>query len=211
MVAETVEKAVEVKEVKDVAVSAAIEKPAGRRGKPQKEAVAEAPKRRGRPRKEAAPARRPGRPRKEEAAPAAKRPGRPRKVVLDVARILRKPAAENGAPRGRRKSESASNTLEFQMLYTESGAYETTMNKMFSRRHRWEQDDPRRILSFMPGTVEQVLVRVGQEVKEGDELMIFRAMKMNNHILAPVAGRVGAINVSVGENVPKNTVMIELK
>ena len=63
----------------------------------------------------------------------------------------------------------------------------------------------------MPGTVEELMVKKGDEVNEGDVLMIFRAMKMNNKMLSPVTGKVKAINVKEGENVSKNTLMIELQ
>lgn len=99
---------------------------------------------------------------------------------------------------------------EFHLFATGSGSFDTTVNKMFLERKPWEPKDPKKILSFMPGTVEQIMVREGDEVKEGDVLMIFRAMKMSNRMISPVTGTVKAINVAEGANVPKNTVMIEL-
>lgn len=101
--------------------------------------------------------------------------------------------------------------LKFHVLHTESGDFETTFNKMYESRKPWIPEDPKQILSFMPGTVEEIPVGKGDEVKEGDVLMIFRAMKMNNKMLSPVGGKVKTINVKPGENVPKNTVMIELE
>ncbi|MCL2561768.1 MAG: biotin/lipoyl-binding protein [Rikenellaceae bacterium] len=98
---------------------------------------------------------------------------------------------------------------EFHMICTESGCYETTLNKMFLSRRPWQPDEGGRILSFMPGTVEEIAVKAGDTVKAGDVLMIFRAMKMNNRILAPADGVVGSVHVQPGENVSKNTVMIE--
>lgn len=62
----------------------------------------------------------------------------------------------------------------------------------------------------MPGTVERIEVKEGQKVKEGDKLMVFRAMKMNNNILSPVSGKVKLINVSPGDNIPKDHLMIEI-
>ena len=51
------------------------------------------------------------------------------------------------------------------------------------------------IKSPMPGTVMSFKVTVGQEVKRGDVLLILEAMKMENEIVAPQAGRVAALRV----------------
>lgn len=99
---------------------------------------------------------------------------------------------------------------KYDILSTESGDYETSYNKMYLSRKPWEPVDPKKILSFMPGTVEKIKVKKGDKVEEGQSLMIFRAMKMSNNILSPIAGKVKSVNVSEGENLAKNVVMIEL-
>ena len=53
----------------------------------------------------------------------------------------------------------------------------------------------------MPGTILEVRVSNGQAVKEGDVLFILEAMKMENEILAPVAGKVAAVSVAKGATV----------
>lgn len=100
---------------------------------------------------------------------------------------------------------------DYPVMYIESGAYQTTFNKMFMQRKPWEPVNPKHILSFMPGTVEKIMVKRGDKVAEGDALLIFRAMKMSNNMMSPVSGKIVAINVSEGENVPKNTLMIEIE
>lgn len=52
------------------------------------------------------------------------------------------------------------------------------------------------ITSQMPGIVTQVLVEEGQEVEEGQPLLILVAMKMENQIKAPKAGIVQNVYVS---------------
>ncbi len=123
------------------------------------------------------------------------------------AELAKEKSARAKAERQRREE---SKNREYHRFVTGSGSYDTTLNKMFLERKPWEPEDPKKILSFMPGTVEQIMVKVGGEVKEGDVLMIFRAMKMSNRMISPVGGTVTAINVAEGANVPKNTVMIEL-
>jgi biotin carboxyl carrier protein len=50
----------------------------------------------------------------------------------------------------------------------------------------------------MPGKVVRVLVREGDEVEEGQGLVVVEAMKMENEIPAPRAGRVSAVKARPG-------------
>jgi biotin carboxyl carrier protein len=98
----------------------------------------------------------------------------------------------------------------FVKLKLMSGSYQTTLNKMYTQRKPWHEENPGLVKAFMPGTVEEVRVSVGDQVKEGDVLIIFRAMKMNNRMLAPVAGTVKRVGAKTGENVPKGTELVEI-
>lgn len=53
----------------------------------------------------------------------------------------------------------------------------------------------------MPGTILNVLVKVGDAVTEGQNLMVLEAMKMENEMLAPKAGKVVQIAVTKGQSV----------
>jgi glutaconyl-CoA decarboxylase len=53
----------------------------------------------------------------------------------------------------------------------------------------------------MPGVVNSVKVKEGDEIKMGDVLLVLEAMKMENEIQAPVSGRVKQIPVSAGQSV----------
>ena len=63
----------------------------------------------------------------------------------------------------------------------------------------------------LPGRVLEVLVKVGDEVKSGQEVLVLEAMKMENSITTDYAGRVKQILVEAGETVPTNAVLIELE
>ena len=96
-------------------------------------------------------------------------------------------------------------------LHLQAGVYETTLNKMYKNRKPYVPENPKHLLSFIPGEVIQLDVRQGQQVKEGDQLMMYKAMKMENRILSPMDGTVRAIHVQVGETLPKGALMIEFE
>lgn len=60
----------------------------------------------------------------------------------------------------------------------------------------------------MPGLVLNVLVEEGQEVNEGDDLVILEAMKMENALKAPQSGVIGAVSVTQQDKVDKNQVLV---
>ncbi|HPF97959.1 MAG: acetyl-CoA carboxylase biotin carboxyl carrier protein subunit [Flavobacteriaceae bacterium] len=67
------------------------------------------------------------------------------------------------------------------------------------------------IKSPMPGLILDILVKEGQEVKEGDLLLILEAMKMENSIVSPTNGKVKTIAVSKETTVTKNELLIEFE
>ncbi len=60
----------------------------------------------------------------------------------------------------------------------------------------------------MPGAVVKLLVEVGQQVSDGDGLIIVEAMKMETTLYSSIAGVVKQINVKEGEQVDADKVMI---
>ncbi|MEM0203454.1 MAG: biotin/lipoyl-containing protein [Archaeoglobaceae archaeon] len=62
----------------------------------------------------------------------------------------------------------------------------------------------------MNGMITQILVKVGDEVKEGDTVAVIEAMKMENPIKATMSGKVVEILVKVGDKVVKEAPLIKL-
>lgn len=63
----------------------------------------------------------------------------------------------------------------------------------------------------MPGSILDILVEEGDEVKANDQLLVLEAMKMENVIKSPGDGVVGKIHVSEKQNVEKNQVLISFE
>lgn len=63
----------------------------------------------------------------------------------------------------------------------------------------------------MPGLILDVLVKEGDEVKEGDFLLVLEAMKMENTLTAPRDGVVKSVTVQKGQTVDKNQLLIEME
>ena len=63
----------------------------------------------------------------------------------------------------------------------------------------------------MPGLILDIQVKVGQEVKENDSLLILEAMKMENVIVSPRDGVIKSISVEKGNAVEKNQLLVEFE
>lgn len=63
----------------------------------------------------------------------------------------------------------------------------------------------------MPGIIIDIPVEPGQQVKEGESLVILEAMKMENAILSPSNATIKDILVKKGDTVEKNKLLIELE
>ena len=63
----------------------------------------------------------------------------------------------------------------------------------------------------MPGMVLEIVVADGQEVNEGDKILILGAMKMENSIMIQSNAKIKKVAVSVGQAVEKGQVLVELE
>jgi acetyl/propionyl-CoA carboxylase alpha subunit len=63
----------------------------------------------------------------------------------------------------------------------------------------------------MPGLVLEVTVAEGQEVNEGDRILILEAMKMENSLMIHTKATIKKINVKAGQAVEKGQVLVELE
>ena len=64
------------------------------------------------------------------------------------------------------------------------------------------------IAAPMPGKILSIKVKAGQEVKEGDLILMLEAMKMENEIFCGRAGRVLEIKVAEGAYVDTGDALV---
>ena len=63
----------------------------------------------------------------------------------------------------------------------------------------------------IPGLVVKMLVKDGDEVEDGQSLVILEAMKMENELRSPKAGVVKKVEVIPGQRVEQNAILIVLE
>lgn len=68
-----------------------------------------------------------------------------------------------------------------------------------------------RIVAPIPGVVMSIEVKVGDTLKVGDRMLVLEAMKMENNIVCEKAGTITAINITAGQQVLQDELMIELE
>ena len=64
------------------------------------------------------------------------------------------------------------------------------------------------IASTIPGKIVSIAISEGQQVSEGDVVMILEAMKMQNEIHAPLSGTVLTVNCKPGDSVEANSPLV---
>jgi biotin carboxyl carrier protein len=79
------------------------------------------------------------------------------------------------------------------------------------RRSAADNSGPQAIAAPMPGRVIRVLVEPGQEVAADEGLIVVEAMKMQNEMKSPRAGRVAAVKTAAGATVSAGDVLLVIE
>jgi len=64
------------------------------------------------------------------------------------------------------------------------------------------------VVAPLPGTINDIKVKVGDKVNVGDTVVILEAMKMQNNIEAESAGTIASINVNKGDAVLEGDTLV---
>ncbi|HPQ69570.1 MAG TPA: acetyl-CoA carboxylase biotin carboxyl carrier protein subunit [bacterium] len=67
------------------------------------------------------------------------------------------------------------------------------------------------VVAPMPGKLLKFLAQVGDTVEAGQPVVVLEAMKMENQLPAPIAGKVVALPVAEGADVKQRTVLMRIE
>jgi pyruvate carboxylase len=107
--------------------------------------------------------------------------------------------------------ENGKTTEKYKYILVDNVRYKTMLTKKFVDRKVYEEEDPRKIKAFIPGTIRKVFVKEGQKIREGTRLLTLEAMKMNNLLTSPVSGTIKHLNAKPGQTVAKDELLLELE
>jgi biotin carboxyl carrier protein len=110
------------------------------------------------------------------------------------------------------KSYEVSIAADKDAYHVRHGGFETTVRfadpARTARQAMGVGEGPQKVLAVMPGKVVRVLVEEGDEVDDGQGLVVVEAMKMENEIAAPKAGKIRSVEVRPGETVESGAVLL---
>jgi pyruvate carboxylase subunit B len=96
-----------------------------------------------------------------------------------------------------------------EVVPTEGGMVDTKRVSKTSRRPKASREG--HVTTAMPGTVVDILVKPGDTLKAGDAVLVIEAMKMENEVPAPIAGKVKAVHVAKGDSVNPDEALVEIE
>ncbi len=67
-----------------------------------------------------------------------------------------------------------------------------------------------KVTAPLPGTITDIKVKVGDEVKDGDTIVVLEAMKMLNNIEAECSGKITSVLVSKGDTVMEGDALVTI-
>jgi pyruvate carboxylase subunit B len=93
-------------------------------------------------------------------------------------------------------------------IVLDGGTQGAVQSNIASKRRRPSAEGD--VVVSMPCNILDVLVKIGQQVKAGQPVLVTEAMKMETEVTAPIAGTVKAVHVIKGEPANPNEVLIEI-
>lgn len=103
--------------------------------------------------------------------------------------------------------------IEKQAPSTKTPILRRTPLKTPANAHRIKKTDGNifKVKAPLPGNILQLFVKVGDEVKKDDPLLLYEAMKMENKHLSEKDGTIISIKVSTGDAVLQEDILMELE
>jgi biotin carboxyl carrier protein len=99
----------------------------------------------------------------------------------------------------------------YKSIIIDGASYKTHLPPKYEQKKKFEPVNLKHIKAFIPGTILEVFVEEGDEVKKNDPLLTLDAMKMNNVLRTPMDGKIKKIYIKVNSHVIKNELLLELE
>jgi biotin carboxyl carrier protein len=88
---------------------------------------------------------------------------------------------------------------------------EDARRRLMNARNAREVSGKVQMRAMMPGRVLSVAVKVGDEVTANQGVLVIEAMKMENELKSPKAGKVVEVKVTAGQTVEKGELLIVIE
>jgi pyruvate carboxylase len=86
--------------------------------------------------------------------------------------------------------------------------HDRTLKAAAPERAKCDPGNPGHVCAPIPGAVTTIVVDIGENVNQGDRLLVMEAMKMQTTVYAPKGGRIAEKLVSVGETVEAKDLLL---
>lgn len=116
----------------------------------------------------------------------------------------------NGTPYKVELEQKAATTIKVAMPKPAAAPRTATGEKVIAKAAPAAAAGGTAVKAPLPGTVLDINVTVGQEVKAADTVVTLEAMKMENAIKAGVDGKVTSISVAKGDAVLEGAVLVTI-
>ena len=100
--------------------------------------------------------------------------------------------------------------LEQDVNTTKTPVLKRTIVPTHKKIEKKPQSTSLKVKSPLPGNILQVFVKNGDEVKKGDKILMYEAMKMENIILAEKEGIIQKLSIQVGDSVLQEELLLEI-
>ncbi len=100
---------------------------------------------------------------------------------------------------------------KYRQLVIDDTVYDTVLSRKYLNRKRYAPDNLSEYRAYIPGTIIKIKAKVGQQINEGETVVVLEAMKMQNNIQPLKSGKVKNIYVTEGQRVAKNEILFDIE